>query len=223
MIAREQTREEFLTHLAHELRNPLATILSSVELVHALGPQAVETPELLYVVDQKVRAMGAVLDRLLDPANDAPKHYVAKSEILSPIKIPTVTPQTPVAGALKVLVVDDNETAADSLSQLLMLRGYEVAVAYNGAQGFEKALEFRPHVAILDIGMPDMNGYQLAQKLCEAKLSCTYVALTGYRQEHDKTQAQLAGFSYHLTKPTGIDKIESILQKVALVAQNKEV
>lgn len=117
-------------------------------------------------------------------------------------------------GNLKILVVDDNDVAANALGQLLALRGYNIAIAYNAAQAFEQALKFRPHVAILDIGMPDLDGYEIVGLLREEKLNCSYVALTGYGQIHDKKKALAAGFDYHLTKPTGLKEIETILKKV---------
>jgi CheY-like chemotaxis protein len=190
-----QTREEFLTELAHELRNPLASIMSSIELMQALGQHSEEVPSLLETVNQKVRDMTAVIDDLFVSPPDA--------------DVPAVQ------AALRVLVVDDNVTAANSLAQILTLRGYEVAAAYGGEQGFETARTFLPQAAILDIGMPDIDGYALAKLIHSMDSSCTLIALTGYGQERDKEAAAASGFAYHLTKPTGIKDIEVILKKIA--------
>jgi len=120
------------------------------------------------------------------------------------------------------LVVDDNATAADSLSKLLILRGYDVRVAYGGAEGFKEARTFLPQAAILDIGMPGIDGYQLVAMLRKEDLSCSFIALTGYGQDKDKQKASNVGFDFHLTKPSRIKDIDAILQQVAS-ATEKEV
>lgn len=202
-----------MTTLEHELRNPLATILSSVELVNALGVGAKEVPELLRVVDLKARAMATVLDNLFD---DTYTTFTLEKETTSAQDVPVIdTVARTLESALRVLIVDDNESAADSLGQLLTLRGYSVEVAYNGTQALIKARIFKPQAAILDIGMPDMDGYELVRLLREEKFFCTYIALTGFGQSHDKKKAQLSGFDFHLTKPTGIKEIVKMLEKVA--------
>ena len=223
MNSQTQTKEEFLAVLAHELRNPLATIMSSVELMNVFGMEAKETSELLSVIDQKVREMSSVLDNLLDTARVSPDKVASGESAVPSKKILAVSTIVTAPDALKVLVVDDNENAADSLSQLLALRGYSVVVAYSGAQALEKALIFQPQVAILDIGMPDMDGYELARMLQKEKLPCVYIALTGYGQTHDKQNALAAGFDYHLTKPAGIKEIEAILKKIAHEAKKEQV
>lgn len=213
-----ETKNEFLAVLAHELRNPLASILSSVELLNIVGTGAPEAPELLGVVDERVRAISLLLNDFLEAPQDFYERPQLKKEPTSQHKIPLVhavpAPALTLKTGQKVLVVDDNETAADALSQLLRLRGYDVEVAYSGESAFDKALIFQPQVAIVDIGMPIMDGYALAIKFHQEDLSCTYIALTGYGQTHDKQKALLAGFDYHLTKPAGIKEIELILQTV---------
>ncbi len=197
-----QTREEFLTELAHELRNPLASILSSIELMQALGQNSEEVPSLLETVNQKVRDMTTVIDSLFVTPTDQ---------------------GLPAHAHLRILVVDDNMTAADSLAQILKLHGYEVATAYGGAGGIETARTFAPQAAILDIGMPDIDGYALARSIHAEDPSCALIALTGYGQDRDKAMAQDAGFQFHVTKPAGIKDIEVILQKIAATLAQKEI
>lgn len=120
----------------------------------------------------------------------------------------------------RVLVVDDNIIAASTLVQLLNMRGYHTAVAHSGAQGFERALKFKPDIAILDIGMPDIDGCELVSLLHTELPLCTYIALTGYSQARDKKRALDAGFQYYLTKPSSINDIERLLHDIETKQKN---
>ena len=123
--------------------------------------------------------------------------------------------------ALKVLVVDDNAGVTDALARLLSLAGHEVACAYAGAEAIQKARQFHPDVAILDIGLPDMTGYEVARRLRgDTGFTGALIALTGYGQEHDKKMARDAGFYKHLTKPVSFKNIEAVLRKVAHLKVN---
>jgi signal transduction histidine kinase/ActR/RegA family two-component response regulator len=114
----------------------------------------------------------------------------------------------------RVLVVDDNRDFASSLAMLLSELGNEVRVANDGAQGLDVAKAFVPQVAFLDIGMPKLNGYRLAEAMrAEPALSHTHlVALTGWGQEKDRRAAQDAGFDRHLVKPVKLEQILDILE-----------
>ena len=103
----------------------------------------------------------------------------------------------------KVLLADDNRDAAESLSMLLKLSDHEVHLAYSGGEAFEAAKELRPDVCVLDIGMPDLNGYELAERIRREAWGkrMILIALTGWGQESDKHRAVLAGFDRHFTKP----------------------
>ena len=206
--------EEFLSELAHELRNPLASIMSSIELMQALGQHSEGVPRLLEIVDQKVRAMAMVIDQLFV----TPGGTIATANLSPEHEVSAAAPAT-----LRVLVVDDNATAADSLVQILGLRGYEAAAAYGGMEGFEKMRTFLPQAAILDIGMPDIDGYAFARLIHGEDPLCALIALTGYGQDRDKTAATEAGFQFHLTKPAGIKDIEVILQKIATALVQKSI
>ncbi|MDB5491617.1 MAG: hybrid sensor histidine kinase/response regulator [Micavibrio sp.] len=103
----------------------------------------------------------------------------------------------------RVLVIEDNVDTADSISWLLEIEGYEVETAHSGVEGLEKAKSFLPRVVLCDIGLPGLDGYQVARQIRnDPKLSATYViALTGYGRDEDQRQAREAGFDLHLTKP----------------------
>ena len=119
---------------------------------------------------------------------------------------------------LPVLVVDDNLDAAAMLAELLSIYGHETRVANLGLVALAMVREFRPALVILDIGMPGMNGYETAKRIRanDPAGSVTLVALTGWGAEADQIKARDAGFDHHFTKPVELDKVESVLQLVAL-------
>ena len=107
------------------------------------------------------------------------------------------------SGRRRVLVVDDNADAADSLGQLLEMLGNEVRTAYDGEAGVGQATEFRPDVVLMDIGMPKLNGYEACRRIREQPWAAdmVLVALTGWGQEDDRQKSADAGFDHHLVKP----------------------
>ncbi|HET7568959.1 MAG TPA: ATP-binding protein [Gammaproteobacteria bacterium] len=118
-------------------------------------------------------------------------------------------------GGLKVLIIDDYVDAAESLAELLKMDGYEVRVVYDGAAALEAAAEFQPAVALVDIGLPVMDGYEVARHLRNMphRKKLTLVALTGYGQENDRRRARDAGFDEHLVKPLDPMKIGELLAR----------
>jgi CheY-like chemotaxis protein len=105
------------------------------------------------------------------------------------------------------MVVDDNRDAADSVAESLTLSGHEVRVAYDGPSALDIAIEFLPHVVFLDIGLPVMDGYEVARRLREQRPDDppTLVAITGYGQAADRQRSADAGFHQHLVKPVSLD------------------
>jgi two-component system CheB/CheR fusion protein len=132
-----------------------------------------------------------------------------------PVAIPAI-PAT--ARGLRVLLVDDNADSADGLGMLLELQGHEIRVAYDGETAIETARRFRPHVAFLDIGMPSMDGYELARRLRatpETK-DVLLVAMTGWGQDEDHRKSREAGFAHHLVKPFEPAVLEKLLADLEL-------
>ena len=102
----------------------------------------------------------------------------------------------------RILVVDDNRDAADSLCMLLKSRGHDVRVAYDGLEAVGAAVTFRPEVVLLDIGLPKLSGYEAARRIREAGgADALLIAVTGWGQDEDRRRAREAGFDHHLTKP----------------------
>jgi CheY-like chemotaxis protein len=114
---------------------------------------------------------------------------------------------------LRVLVVDDNVDAAATLGMLLEACGYLVDVEHDSHQALERARQQRPGVALLDIGLPDMDGNELARRLrADAQTGAiVLVAITGYGQEQDRRAAFEAGFDHHLVKPVDMDELATLL------------
>jgi PAS domain S-box-containing protein len=119
----------------------------------------------------------------------------------------------------RVLVVDDNEDALELLAEALRLRGYETATAPDAVSAMERAVDTKPDIALLDIGLPLIDGYELARRLREigGLERLKLVALTGYGQAADKARAQAAGFDEHMVKPISIDELQAILERLVPV------
>ena len=117
------------------------------------------------------------------------------------------------ASTRRVLVVDDNRDAADGLALFLEIAGHDVAVAYNASDALSLADRAHPQVLLLDIGMPGMNGYELARKIRDRPWSARsiLIAITGWGQEEDKRRAEQAGFDRHMTKPIDPAAIQTLL------------
>ena len=117
------------------------------------------------------------------------------------------------AQSRRVLIVDDNEDAANSLALLLSLAGHDTHVVFSGEEALERIESFQPDVALLDIGLPRMNGYELAQRLrTVAHLKTTrLVALSGYGQAQDRQRSHAAGFDDHIVKPVDLPALERTL------------
>lgn len=115
----------------------------------------------------------------------------------------------------RLLVVDDNRDAADSLAMLLGLDGYEVSTAYTGQEALAAANSTRPEVCILDLGLPDLSGYEVAQHLRRTPglESVRLIALTGWGQDEHRQRALEAGFDHHLTKPVDPEQLGRLLQQ----------
>lgn len=110
-------------------------------------------------------------------------------------------------------MVDDSTSTAESMAALLHLKGHDARVAFDGPQALKTAAVFHPEVVLLDIGMPGMDGYQVAKQLRQMPgLEQTLlVAITGYGQEEDRRRSREAGFHHHLVKPVSLRAVEEVL------------
>ena len=116
--------------------------------------------------------------------------------------------------ARRVLVVDDNADAADSLAMLLLAQGDAVRTAYDGEQAVEMDGAFLPQVVLLDIGLPKMSGLDVARHIRAARgRGVLIVAITGWGQDEDRQRSREAGFDHHFTKPVDIDRLVELIER----------
>jgi CheY-like chemotaxis protein len=133
--------------------------------------------------------------------------------VAGPAPEPPTTEQRAVASNHRILLIDDRRDGILPLKKMLKMLGQEVETAENGKSGLEKARRFHPELVLCDIGLPDMNGYEVARAMrSDPTLRSTYlVAVTGYGQEEDRRNALEAGFDDHITKPVAKNQLESLL------------
>jgi len=162
-------------------------------------------------------AIEAMADEPCPAARDAAASSGAAG-LVSHAADATATARQPVDEAAqgerrRVMVVDDSVDGAESMSILLEMLGHEVRVMYDGAAAIAAAGDFKPEVVLLDIGLPGIDGYQVARALRAepATAGALLIALTGYGQESDRQRTRDAGFDHHLVKPASLDDIERVI------------
>ncbi|MGZ5162348.1 MAG: hybrid sensor histidine kinase/response regulator [Burkholderiales bacterium] len=116
--------------------------------------------------------------------------------------------------ARRIVVIDDNQDAAESLAMLLRLKGHDVQIAYDGPSGLALALDGAPDCVLVDIGLPGMDGYEVAKRLRsrDGNGRTLLIALTGYGQQEDRARSRQAGFDHHLVKPVAQNVLEDVLR-----------
>ncbi len=123
---------------------------------------------------------------------------------------------------LKILLIDDNQDLAETTGSLLTLYGYSVRTAYTGINGIQTAKEFLPHVIICDIGLPDIDGYEVARRIsgCRELAGVSLISLSGYAQTGDFEFSKNAGFAMHISKPLDFDSLRKHLDSIGLKQSN---
>jgi CheY-like chemotaxis protein len=182
---------------------------------------------------QRWRLHGTTLPQMVLSKNERQMlERVARTGQCLPVATPVIlsekhhpAPDAPMQACemnARILIADDNRDAADTMGMLLELGGHEVIVAHSGNQALELGRQRRPDVVILDIGMPDINGYEVARTARNEDWgkSAYMIALTGWGQADDKERARMAGFDRHLTKPVDPDLVEEILKRYLIGKQS---
>ena len=166
---------------------------------------------------------GGTVEAQSDGPNRGSRFLISLPFEAAPEREPSVDEQPVVrpCGKLRVLIADDNHDAADSLAMLLSIDGYEVRTVYGGRAAVSAAETFRPDVALLDIGMPELDGYAAAREIRRQRggVDTYLVAITGWGQEEDKRRALEAGFATHVTKPVNPDLLRDLLRGVMTTAR----
>ncbi|HWC91036.1 MAG TPA: response regulator [Pirellulales bacterium] len=124
------------------------------------------------------------------------------------------TQADPQVAQLRVLVVDDNRDAADTLAMILRIYGYATCVAYDGLAALAQAASFQPNAMVLDLGLPGLDGYMLAERFRQmpAFAETMLIALTAYRGEEYRCRTQQAGFDHYLVKPAELKLLKGLFQ-----------
>ena len=131
---------------------------------------------------------------------------------------PKAKPNKPVATTStlrrRILIADDNRDSAETLAALLRMEGHEVTSVHDGPVALSAFSEIKPDVALLDIGMPGLTGYEVARRMRQSTsgASLTLIAITGWGQDIDKERAYAAGFDHHLTKPVDPHRLAELLR-----------
>jgi DNA-binding response OmpR family regulator len=109
-------------------------------------------------------------------------------------------------------VVDDNEDAAEMMEILLKIDGHEVLKAHTGESAIKYAIEHQPEAILLDIGLPDITGYEAARRIRQELPKVLLIALSGWGRDKDRRYSQEAGFNHHLVKPVNFDEVQKLLR-----------
>ena len=146
-----------------------------------------------------------------------PRHQQESAPLLDPLPAGLPAVEAPPASLLRILVVDDNLDAAHTLNLFLRASGHEVEIAYCGVDALEIAKVFSPQVCILDIGLPDMDGNELARRLRRLPQTsgATLIAATGYGRQQDREAARQAGFDHYMVKPVNTMQLSDMLGAVS--------
>ena len=198
--------QETRARLSHGLRSPLSAMSSALALLKRSDHPAA-TARWLSIIDRQLSVLVGLVDEhfrseapSVPPQPRVPHTYVQRSESAPP----------PAAG-LRVLVVDDNVDAASTLAELVTAWGHQAAVAYEAESALDLAGRFEPEVVVLDIGLPGMDGYELARRLRAGGSKASMIALTGYGEKADRERAKTAGFELHIVKPVDASVLKTAI------------
>jgi CheY-like chemotaxis protein len=207
-------REAFFGRLAQELRAPIVPLRNSVSVLK-LTTNDPRSLRALQLMERQLTRLARMVDELVRGGTDGSGKWSAGSQ---PEPGAAVTSETESAAAIcddlpRILIVDDNRDAAESLGLLLQMLGASVLVADDGPSAIRAVGAFRPGVVMLDLGMPGMDGFEVASRIREREdwNGITLIALTGWGQESDRKFIEAAGFAHHVVKPAEIGALQTLL------------
>ncbi len=194
-----------LAIFAHDVRTPLSSIRTGIEVLKLSLGNPQQAGKIIEMLERQTLEITRLLDGLMTT------NPLAEEGITSASLIETsATPR-------QVLVVDDSRSAADILTLFFKMEGLAVRTAYLGADALELARELIPDVVFLDLGLPDVSGYEVAGRIRKLPGGehCFIVALTGRDEEDDRKNIAEAGFDLHVVKPPEPDLLRDVLRKSA--------
>jgi CheY-like chemotaxis protein len=169
----------------------------------------------LTIVQRLVEMHGGKIEARSEGLNQGSTFSVRLPMVSAPGLLPPVQVVQNAAVSRRVLLVDDNLDTANSMARLLKRAGHLVEVAHDGPQALEKAAQHVPEVVLLDIGLPGMDGFEVARRMRKAPggENAMIIAVTGYGQPEDRRRALGAGCHHHLVKPVDIDELKRLIQQ----------
>ena len=169
----------------------------------------------LTMVKRLAELHGGTVQAKSDGTNHGATFTVELPAIERPEQVSEVSSMTSTATQRRILLIEDDDDARDSMAELLRLDGHDVTVASNGSDGVASASSSSPEFVLVDIGLPDIDGYEVARRLRSnpATSRLRLVAVTGYGTQEDRRSALAAGFDEHLAKPVALDLLKAILSK----------
>jgi len=197
------------SNVSHEFRTPLTLMLGPLDDAQAAG--AALSGDSLDAVQRNAQ-------RLLKLVNTLPLASSSESRLPADPRRALRRSEKPAAAGM-VMIVDDNVDAADLLSETLRILGFETCVAHDGPSALALAARVHPRLALLDIGLPVMDGYELGKRLRTdpGLADLRLVAITGYGQESDRSRSRDVGFDDHLVKPIDIERLASLINELAKI------
>jgi CheY-like chemotaxis protein len=204
-------QEESLALLNHDLRNALGSVVSALHILKLQGYTSPLAEQAARTIERQADQLALLADQLSGLAGvNKSSARPARPQLSAPERAAELISR-------RILVVDDNRDAADSTGTLLLLWGHQARVAYDGDSALTIAREYRPEVCLVDLAMPGMNGYQVAQQLRrEPALAGTrLIALTGFDQDFDRKRSGHGDFDAVLLKPVEITALQDVLARTA--------
>lgn len=166
----------------------------------------------LSVVRQLIHMHGGTINATSAGLNKG-SQFTISLPLIEPPAHSNTAPTERICRKARILIVDDNVDAAQSLSQLLSFNEHNTVAVHTPSEAIDQLTRFTPEVALLDIGLPELDGYQLARMFRTHSSATRLIALTGYGSAEDQKRASEAGFDFHLTKPVRLDQLEQVIQQ----------
>ena len=205
--------QEILASFAHDLRSPLTSLRTGIEVLKLSPKDSGQMEKVIKMLERQTAEMSRLLDVMT--AERVGVVPPAPAPALAPV--PHVSPTPGESPGRKVLVVDDSRSAADIISLFFKLEGLHVDTAYFGEDAVNLAKDTEPHIVFLDLGLPDVSGYQVAQRLRQLPGGerLFLVAMTGRDAEEDREKIRQAGFDLHVVKPPEPATLRNVLSIAA--------